>query len=61
MQKLNSVHYNTIRPNGLKKVDLDEYANPSHFEMVIADDGSRQDTFDLIENWKEVFYPMHAT
>nr|WP_157489757.1 glycosyltransferase family 2 protein [Flavobacterium sp. CF136] len=50
--------YNSVE--WLKKViwgyNTQTYRN---FEMVIADDGSRQDTFDLIEELKkEVFYPI---
>jgi glycosyltransferase involved in cell wall biosynthesis len=50
--------YNSVE--WLKKViwgyNTQTYRN---FEMVIADDGSRQDTFDLIEEMKkEVFYPI---
>lgn len=50
--------YNSVE--WLKKVlwgyNTQMYRN---FEMVIADDGSRQDTFDLIEEMKkEVFYPI---
>ncbi|HEY6142120.1 MAG TPA: glycosyltransferase family 2 protein [Flavobacterium sp.] len=50
--------YNSVE--WLKKViwgyNTQTYRN---FEMVIADDGSRQETFDLIEELKkEVFYPI---
>lgn len=50
--------YNSVE--WLKKViwgyNTQTYRN---FEMIIADDGSRQDTFDLIEELKkEVFYPI---
>ena len=50
--------YNSVE--WLKKViwgyNTQTYRN---FEMVIADDGSRQETFDLIEKLKkEVFYPI---
>jgi glycosyltransferase involved in cell wall biosynthesis len=50
--------YNSVE--WLKKViwgyNTQTYRN---FEMVIADDGSRQETFDLIEEMKkEVFYPI---
>lgn len=61
MQKNISVVISTYNsPEWLKKViwgyNTQTYRN---FEMVIADDGSRQDTFDLIEEMKkEVFYPI---
>ncbi|MEW5676063.1 glycosyltransferase family 2 protein [Flavobacterium enshiense] len=61
MQKNISVVISTYNsPEWLKKViwgyNAQTYRN---FEMVIADDGSRQDTFDLIEQMKkEVFYPI---
>ena len=47
-------------PEWLAKV-LYGYNNQSYrnFEIVIADDGSRQETIDLIETIKaEVFYPI---
>jgi glycosyltransferase involved in cell wall biosynthesis len=47
-------------PDWLAKV-LFGYNNQSYrqFEIVIADDGSKQETFDLIETIKkEVFYPI---
>ncbi|MCB0447223.1 MAG: glycosyltransferase, partial [Gelidibacter sp.] len=47
-------------PDWLAKV-LYGYNNQTYrqFEIVIADDGSKQDTFDLIENIsKEVFYKI---
>ena len=40
---------------------LHGYNNQTYrlFEIVIADDGSNQETFDLIEKFqKEVFYPI---
>lgn len=61
MQKNISVVISTYNsPEWLKKViwgyNTQTYRN---FEMVIADDGSRQDTFDLIEEMKkEVFFPI---
>ena len=53
--------YNSVE--WLKKViwgyNTQTYRN---FEMVIADDGSRQDTFDLIDELKkEVFYPIYMS
>ena len=59
MQKNISVVISTYNSlEWLKKViwgyNTQTYRN---FEMVIADDGSRQDTFDLIEEMKkEVFF-----
>ena len=47
-------------PDWLAKV-LYGYNNQSYrqFEIVIADDGSKQETFDLIDKIKkEVFYPI---
>lgn len=61
MQKNISVIISTYNSTEwLKKViwgyNTQTYRN---FEMVIADDGSRKDTFDLIEELKkEVFYPI---
>ncbi|GIZ08729.1 glycosyltransferase family 2 protein [Flavobacterium sp. UMI-01] len=61
MQKNISVVISTYNsPEWLKKViwgyNTQTYRN---FEMVIADDGSRQETIDLIEAMKkEVFYPI---
>lgn len=61
MQKNISVVISTYNsPEWLKKViwgyNTQTYRN---FEMVIADDGSRQETIDLIEEMKkEVFYPI---
>ena len=61
MQKNISVVISTYNsPEWLKKViwgyNTQTYRN---FEMVIADDGSRQETSDLIEELKkEVFYPI---
>ncbi|CAM3524887.1 glycosyl transferase [Flavobacterium saliperosum S13] len=61
MQKNISVVISTYNsPEWLKKViwgyNTQTYRN---FEMVIADDGSRKDTADLIEEMrKEVFYPI---
>lgn len=61
MQKNISVIISTYNSTEwLKKViwgyNTQTYRN---FEMVIADDGSRRDTFDLIEELKkEVFYPI---
>lgn len=61
IQKNISVIISTYNsPEWLKKVlwgyNTQTYRN---FEMVIADDGSKQETLDLIENMrKEVFYPI---
>ena len=47
-------------PEWLEKV-LFGYNNQTYrqFEIIIADDGSKQDTFDLLETLqKEVFYPI---
>ncbi|MFM9826986.1 glycosyltransferase family 2 protein [Flavobacterium sp.] len=61
MQKNISVVISTYNsPDWLKKViwgyNTQTYRN---FEMVIADDGSNQETFDLIELMKkEVFFPI---
>lgn len=62
MQKNISVIISTYNsPEWLKKVlwgfNTQTYRD---FEVVIADDGSRKDTFDLIEEIrKEVFYPIN--
>jgi glycosyltransferase involved in cell wall biosynthesis len=56
MQKNISVISTYNSTEWLKKSDLGTTQTYRTFEMVIADDGSRQDTFDLIEELKKKFF-----